>query len=357
MKYLFLTITCLFLYFQTPAQGVRFDSLTLSEALQQAKATKKLVFVDCFTTWCSPCIYMTREVFPLKEAGEFFNKHFINVMFDMEQEQGREINRTYSVASYPTYLILAPDGKEQYRLVGRDELPRFIVRASRGLDPKNALPVLESEYAAGKMKPARIINYLSALGDAYRFPRQQEVFNERVCHMTLQEITDDSFWSLWSDPRVNPYSIKNAHFVLEHFSTFRERVGEKEVNDYLTAAYNRLLTTYLLNKVSIEDAAGMIATIRQQLAAHAIDDAVVQYKLAIAGALLDQRYEEAVALFGEQINLLSLIDFEIIMGIFNRLDRQDKALMEKVAAISLENVTDPGFKTAMTNYINHIISN
>jgi thiol-disulfide isomerase/thioredoxin len=331
--------------------------LTLSEALRQAKATKKLVFVDCFTIWCAPCTYMTREVFPLQEAGDFFNKHFINVMFDMEQAEGLEINDKYTVTNYPTYLILTPDGEERYRLVGRDDLPRFIERASRGLNAKNALPVLEKEYATGKMKPARVIDYLWALNDAYHHLALQKVFSEHATRVTLKEITGTAFWPLWSDPRANPYSLENARFVLDHLPVFLERVGEKEVNAYLASGYDKLLTPYLANKASAEEAAGTVATIRQQLAEHATRDSMALCKLAIAEALLQQRHEEAVALLGEHLALFSFIDFETIMGIFNRFDKQDKALKEKVAAIPLENITDPLFKDVMTGYIKHITSN
>ena len=35
--------------------GVNFEQLTFDEALSKAKAENKLVFMDCYTTWCAPC--------------------------------------------------------------------------------------------------------------------------------------------------------------------------------------------------------------------------------------------------------------------------------------------------------------
>ena len=62
---------CLVLSVMAFAQtGVDFQHLTFDEALAKAKAEKKLVFVDCYTTWCGPCKMMTTKIFPMKEAGE-----------------------------------------------------------------------------------------------------------------------------------------------------------------------------------------------------------------------------------------------------------------------------------------------
>lgn len=87
-------IVCLFIgvftCVQLFAQGVGFKSISLKEALEQAKAQGKMVFVDCYTTWCGPCKMMAEQVFPQKAAGDFFNARFVNVKFDMEKGEGKE---------------------------------------------------------------------------------------------------------------------------------------------------------------------------------------------------------------------------------------------------------------------------
>ena len=63
-------------------EGVVFRDISLEEALKQAKAENKLVFVDCYTPWCGPCYKMMKEVFPKKEAGDYFNSRFVCVKYD-----------------------------------------------------------------------------------------------------------------------------------------------------------------------------------------------------------------------------------------------------------------------------------
>src|SRR4249920_624876 len=58
--------------------GIRFDhEHNWSQILAQAKKENKLIFVDAFTTWCGPCRFMSKNIFPLKEVGDFYNEHFI----------------------------------------------------------------------------------------------------------------------------------------------------------------------------------------------------------------------------------------------------------------------------------------
>lgn len=99
----------------TPAQGmqmtfaktdgVAFRELSFSEALKVAKAENKLLFVDCFTTWCGPCRKLSNVVFKDSLVADYFNSHFVNLKMDMEKGEGIEIKKKYDARlSYFTFL-------------------------------------------------------------------------------------------------------------------------------------------------------------------------------------------------------------------------------------------------------------
>lgn len=63
---------CLLLVSVAIAFGqTNFRDLTYEQALETAKAEKKFVFLDFYTTWCGPCKKMLAEVFPLKKVVDF----------------------------------------------------------------------------------------------------------------------------------------------------------------------------------------------------------------------------------------------------------------------------------------------
>ena len=66
------------------AQGIKFVESSFKEALAQAKQENKLLFMDCYTSWCGPCRLLANRVFPNDSIGQFFNTHFVSLKMDME---------------------------------------------------------------------------------------------------------------------------------------------------------------------------------------------------------------------------------------------------------------------------------
>ena len=122
--------------------GVKWESGSLQDALKKAAANlavtpsggPSLVFLDCYTTWCGPCKFMSEKVFTQKEAGDYFNTKFVNIKIDMEKGEGIDIRKYYKIKAYPTFLILDSKGKEIGRFEGGGYLEPFIQRVEKVLE-------------------------------------------------------------------------------------------------------------------------------------------------------------------------------------------------------------------------------
>ncbi|MFM9944264.1 MAG: thioredoxin family protein [Bacteroidia bacterium] len=106
--------------------GIKFFHGSLKEAKAKAKKENKLIFIDCYTTWCGPCKSMAKKTFVNKEVGEYFNKNFICLKIDMEQGEGPALAGSYSVEAYPTYLFIDSKGTLKHRDLGFIDASRFI---------------------------------------------------------------------------------------------------------------------------------------------------------------------------------------------------------------------------------------
>jgi thioredoxin-related protein len=91
--------------------GIQFVEANWAKAVELAKKQKKMIFIDAYTSWCGPCRMLKQHTFTDKAAGEFFNKHFINIALDMERGDGVAFAQRYQIAAYPTLLIMDADQK------------------------------------------------------------------------------------------------------------------------------------------------------------------------------------------------------------------------------------------------------
>lgn len=109
------------------SSGIRFNHMTVDKALSQAKSSGKLIFIDVYTTWCGPCKEMARTTFESDEVGKVFNKRFINLKIDAENdEDGEKVSRTYGVTGYPTLLFIDADGRLVKKLVGKQSEEKLL---------------------------------------------------------------------------------------------------------------------------------------------------------------------------------------------------------------------------------------
>lgn len=146
--------------------GISFDVHTFAEAMEKAKAENKLVFMDCYTTWCGPCRMMAAQVFTQQKVGDYFNEHFVSLKMDMEKGEGITLGKKYGVTAYPTMLILDTQGNVMHTMVGSRSVEELIKEAREHSDPAKGYAVSKAAYEAGERTPDAIANYITALVSA-----------------------------------------------------------------------------------------------------------------------------------------------------------------------------------------------
>ena len=100
---------------QNPAGGIQFKSADWSAAVQQAKAENKPILLDIYALSIA---LLHHWAFADKQAGDYFNQHFINVALDGEQPEGAQLARQFQIRGYPTLIILSPAGEVRHKSAG-----------------------------------------------------------------------------------------------------------------------------------------------------------------------------------------------------------------------------------------------
>lgn len=120
LKYIFLL--CLFIVIglsniqASTVNSVKFMDVKVEEALAKASAEGKLVFMDFYATWCTPCKWMEQTTFTDTRVASALNDNFISVKVNIDNVEGFQMKNKYEVNYLPTILILNSNGKMVERI-------------------------------------------------------------------------------------------------------------------------------------------------------------------------------------------------------------------------------------------------
>ncbi|MES2372992.1 MAG: thioredoxin fold domain-containing protein [Bacteroidota bacterium] len=177
--------------------GLRLDQGSWTEILAKAKKENKYIIMDCMTTWCGPCKFMDKNIFPLKETGDFFNEKFIavKVQFDSTADDDarvkswkkdmKEIEKQYAINAYPTYLMFDPNGQVVHRSVGSTvDVAGFIEKGMEGLNPETQYYTQLRKFEGGQKDPASARKMALMAQKAYDTKKAQAIAQEYIATIT-----------------------------------------------------------------------------------------------------------------------------------------------------------------------------
>lgn len=242
--------------------GVTFETLSFEKALEKAKAEKKLMFVDCYTVWCGPCKKMAKDILPTKEIGDLLNPVCVSIKCDMEKE-GKALVGRYSITAYPTFLIIRPDGALQHKIVGSSDVKEFAQKLKQGLQEETSMSHYQYLYDTGKGTPKDMADYIHLLLKAHENKTAALVAEKLFSTLTDDERLAADNWFVYTSAPV--LGDTRFNFMLQHVDTFKQGVGEAEVEVFIKMYYERMLKGYYesVEKGTLGDEAKVRSTLSE----------------------------------------------------------------------------------------------
>ena len=245
-------------------EGVRFQNLTFEEALRQAKAENKMVFLDFYTSWCGPCKMMNKTVFPLKSVGDYFNKRFVSMRMDAEKE-GKALAQRFEVNAYPTYFVINTDGSVYHKMIGGRTEVDLLADLERVLnDRTKTLPYMDSVYNSGNMPRGMYRDYIHAIAYIDQ-AKAKQLINELRGKIGEDEKLHPDNWAVVENGAMGSDDYR---FVVENQQAWRESVGDEKVDFFFYYNFNvplaRMLT-FMRSEAMLKNALPQIEMYLQEL--------------------------------------------------------------------------------------------
>ena len=258
MKKFVLLFIYVFLMLPVFAQ-TNFQELSLEKALEKAKGEGKMVFIDCYTSWCGPCKIMAKEILLLKEVGDFLNERFVCVKYDMEKGEGAVIAKKYRVDAYPTVLLVNADGSLINPIVGMTPSGQeFVYKVKLALGEISTVK-MDSLYAAGNRMSRFVLSYLKALEATKQYDKAKLVTTELMENLGDSEKSYVTYWFLYENPNISPVGSENINYLLSHVDNFRKGVGVEPVNIKLASMFETQLEDMIRGRNKTTDMADVEA--------------------------------------------------------------------------------------------------
>ena len=224
------------------ADGIALRELSFPEALKRAEVEDKLLFVDCFTTWCGPCKRLSKVVFKDSLVADYFNRHFVNLKMDMEKDEGVELRKKYGVHAYPTLLFINSSGEVVYRLVGAEDALELLKKVKLGVE-SGGLSGLKKRYEAGDRDLAFISGYINALSAANREQEAGQVAADFLQGREQKMLEDEDYFLVFYyyvhdvNSSAFQYVVNHQKEIADKFPRQGASLDRRLLEDWIAGSY------------------------------------------------------------------------------------------------------------------------
>jgi len=212
-----------------------YENDTWQKVIDTAKEAQKIIFMDCYTTWCGPCKMLDKNVFTNDQIADFFNGNFVNAKYDMEKGEGITLKDKYGVSAFPTLLFIDPATQEViHRVAGAGTVEYMMEQAKIATNPATNLQGIKSRYEMGEKNAQTLSQYVNALRKA---SMSAEINNVTVAYLSTLSNEDmmlESNWKLFESNVVEPLAEPSLR-IFSNRKAFEEKIGKKRVGDKLSS--------------------------------------------------------------------------------------------------------------------------
>lgn len=222
---------------QEKTKGIVFEKegTLFNDAVKKAKATNKLLFMDCYTSWCGPCKMMANTVFPQEKVGKFMNSKFVCLKVDMEKGEGPELGKKLQVNAYPTFIIFNAEGQELGRFLGGCQAEDFIKKVTEH-STDNGSAEMDKRFANGERSEEFLYAYLETLGNAYK---------KDQCNTVAEALLDGKAETFAQDKKLADVFMKHINnpfcpafvYTAKHPEQLSATIGEMPVKMKLQSVW------------------------------------------------------------------------------------------------------------------------
>lgn len=339
-----ITACLLLMSFSLTAQGIVFSEGSFEEIISLAIKENKYIFVDAYTTWCGPCKKMEAQTFPDAEVGDFFNKNFVSIQLDAENQASHGFFKKYTAGAFPTFFWLNSEGELMDKQSGFMEPAAFLKTAKTALTKniEGNFKALEKRWESGERNQALFMEYVF---DAMRTIAPEKIKQHTIDYLnglSEEQLKSPDTYSILRSFMRQPSDDIIFTTLLNNWDTYLDQTEDKEsmwVNMY--RALVRSTSSNLINgdQEKYEEALKEITNLDFKYKEFYLES------LEMEGLIFNHKYEKALdkilsmgdKYFDQHPYMYNQYLYTLVIGGFFVQDTIPNSELDKVLSIAKKN--------------------
>lgn len=216
------------------SSGISFEKTKWNRVLEKAKKEKKMIFLDCYTSWCGPCKWMEKNVYNNDAVADFYNANFICMKMDMEKDEGFSLAKKYNINAYPSLLYLTATGEVLHRFCGAAKVKDFIKIGQDALNPQKQLATYTNLYNCDITDSRIAYLYFELLEKACLMSK--DTVNKYFAAQKADNLTSPDNWKLIYRYATD-YASKPFQYLESNKTVFSKLYNKDSVETLLNFVY------------------------------------------------------------------------------------------------------------------------
>lgn len=111
-----------------PESDIEFLIAGVEDIKSFAEAERKFILMHFTASWCMPCQWMETNTYKDSDLVRYVNSNFLAKKIDIDNFEGRRLQKKYDVHLLPSVLIFSPEGKLMDRVDEALEAEKLLLR-------------------------------------------------------------------------------------------------------------------------------------------------------------------------------------------------------------------------------------
>jgi thioredoxin-related protein len=194
--------------------AISFVEGDLSFAKEKASREGKLIFLDFWASYCTPCKMMEEYTFTHPSVTDYVNDNYIPVRIDIQSFDGFDLKNQFDVRLLPTIIVLNSKGV----MVGKHEegmgADKFVETLKSYDKPKNRI----------KKTPTTSMNYNASTGYSNAKPVKVSYTNDNTTERKVK-VSNPTAAAKGSLKPIASESVGAGSFTIQAGAFFTEESG------------------------------------------------------------------------------------------------------------------------------------